>query len=51
VVSVHALQPGQQVRAVWADGQALARVHEVLPNLRSATAPNAAGAEPLPPSS
>ena len=31
VLSVHALQPGQQVRAVWADGQALAQVHSVLP--------------------
>ena len=31
VLSVRALQPGQQVRAVWADGQALAQVHSVLP--------------------
>jgi exodeoxyribonuclease VII large subunit len=31
VVSVHALQPGQQVRAVWADGHALAQVQRVEP--------------------
>lgn len=31
VVSVRALQPGQQVRAVWADGHALAQVQRVEP--------------------
>ncbi len=31
VVSVHGLQPGQQVQAVWADGRARAEVLEVLP--------------------
>jgi exodeoxyribonuclease VII large subunit len=31
VVSVQALQAGQPVRAVWADGQALAEVRQVLP--------------------
>ena len=41
VVSVRALQPGQQVRAVWADGQALAQVQRV--------EPSAPTAEPLPP--
>jgi exodeoxyribonuclease VII large subunit len=31
VLGVRGLQPGQPVRAVWADGQALAEVREVLP--------------------
>ena len=45
VVSVQALQPGQQVRAVWADGQALAQVQRVEPTGKPAegkpTAPTA----------
>lgn len=51
VVSVRALQPGQQVRAVWADGHALARVQDVLPTPAPSAAPatSAITAEPLPP--
>ena len=50
VVSVRALQAGQQVRAVWADGHALARVQSVQPaGITSAGTPSAPTAEPLPP--
>ena len=50
VVSVRALRPGQQVRAVWADGHALAEVQHVEPagNIAGGT-PSAPTAEPLPP--
>ncbi len=47
VVSARALQPGQQVRAVWADGQAEAKVLRV--QLRPEAPAAATGAEPLPP--
>ena len=46
VVSVRELRPGQEVRAVWADGQALALVQRVEAR---ATTPSAPTAEPLPP--
>ena len=50
VVSVRALRAGQQVRAVWADGHALAEVQQVEPagNIAGGT-PSAPTAEPLPP--
>ena len=50
VVSVRALQPGQQVRAVWADGRALAQVQRVEPADPTAPGtPSAPTTEPLPP--
>ena len=62
VLSVRALQPGQQVRAVWADGHALAQVQRVEPagsiagsvpgntyGSTSGSTPSAPTTEPLPP--
>jgi len=46
VVSASALRPGQEVRAVWADGQALALVQRVEAR---ATTPSAQTGVPMPP--
>ncbi len=50
VLSVQALRAGQAVRAVWADGQALAEVQRVLPRpVDEHSKPNGAAPEALPP--